>query len=313
LSQTTASPLPGAARSHAAHDNVARGIGCMVLGVLVFSSMDVAIKWMAPTYPIVQIVFFRNLFAFLPIALFLPGSGGLGSLRTRALGGHLLRSVAGLASMFLGFWGLALLPLGDAVALGQSAPIFVTALSVPLLAEIVGIRRWSAVVIGFLGVLLMTRPGSGIFDPAALLPIGGAMTYAGVVIMVRKLNRTDAPSTIVFYFTLFAAAVSGLALPFVWVTPDLVDFLLLASIGILGGFGQFAITYAFRLAPVAIVAPFDYLSLVFAVGFGFAIWHEVPDAWLLGGAAIVVASGLYILHRETKLGRRRLPSPAPHP
>jgi drug/metabolite transporter (DMT)-like permease len=158
----------------------------------------------------------------------------------------------------------------------------------------------------------MTRPGSGIFDAAALLPIAGAVCYAAVVVLVRRLNRTEAAITIVFYFTLFGAVVSGLALPFVWVTPDLVDFLLLVSIGLLGGFAQFGITYAFRLAPVAIVAPFDYLGLVFAMVFGFAVWHEVPDAWLLTGAAVVVGSGLYILHRETKLGRRRQPSPELH-
>ncbi len=309
MTQTTLTPL----RRPASADDVARGIGFMLLAVLLFATMDLVIKWVAADYPIVQIVFFRNLFAFLPIALSLRrGGGGLALLRTRTLGNHVLRGVLGIASMVFGFWGLALLPLGDAVALGQSAPIFVTALSVPLLAEKVGVRRWSAVVVGFLGVVLMTRPGSGIFDPAALLPVAGAATYAMVVILVRRLNRTEAPATIVFYFTLFATLASGLVLPFVWVTPDVVGFLLLAGIGILGGCGQFAITYAFRLAPVAIVAPFDYLSLVFAMAFGYVIWHEVPDAWLLTGAAIVVASGLYILHRETKLGRRR-PVPPPHP
>ncbi|MBX6324274.1 MAG: DMT family transporter [Rhodospirillaceae bacterium] len=284
----------------------------MLLSVLLFATMDLVIKWVSADYPIVQIVFFRNAFAFLPIALALRRNGGVASLRTRALGAHVLRGALGIASMYLGFWGLALLPLGDAVALGQSAPIFVTALSVPLLGERVGVRRWSAVTAGFLGVVLMTRPGSGLFDPAALLPLAGAAAYGLVVILVRRLNRTEAPTTIVFYFTLFAVVVSGSALPFVWVGPDLVDFLLLAGIGILGGCAQLAVTYAFRLAPVAVVAPFDYLSLVFAMVFGYAVWREVPDLWLLSGAAIVVASGLYILRRETRLGRRR-PVPALRP
>jgi drug/metabolite transporter (DMT)-like permease len=176
---------------------------------------------------------------------------------------------------------------------------------VPLLGEKVGIRRWSAVVIGFIGILVMTRPGAGVFEPAALFAIGGALFYALAMISVRRLSMTEPAAAIVFYFTLFATAVGALSLPFQWVTPDVQGFLMLAGIGLIGGFAQLAMTQAFRLSPVAVIAPFDYGALVFAVGFGYLIWDDVPDEFIIVGSLIVIASGLYILHRETRLARQR--------
>ena len=279
----------------------------MVLAVFLFTCMDAVVKWVGQTYPVGQIVFFRNVFAFLPILYFVSRTGGVAVLRTRQLGGHMLRGLVGVAAMACFFAAYTLLPLGDAVAIGMSGPIFMTAFSVPLLGETVGLRRWSAVVVGFAGVLLMTRPGVGSLAPGALLALSGAVFYALAMILIRKLSRTEHPTTIVFYFTLFATLAGAVSLPFgQWVTPaTLLDLGLLVAIGLIGGFAQFAMTHAFRLAPVAIVAPFDYLALVFAMALGYAIWQELPDAWILSGAAVVVASGLYILHRETVLARQR--------
>lgn len=308
--------MPTAAALAFPAQNVVRGIGLMAISVLLFSSMDVLIKWTSDLgYHTAQVIFFRNLFALVPVVFFVARAGGAASLRVRDPWGHVWRGGAGVASMFGFFGALALLPLGDAVALGQSGPIFLTALSVPLLAEKVGVRRWTAVIVGFAGVIVMTRPGAGVFDPAALLAIGGAFFYAIAMIMVRKLNRSESPAAIVFWFTMIALTVSGLVLPFVWVTPDWLGFVGLASIGLIGGFAQLTMTYAFRMAPVAVIAPFEYLALVYAMTFGFLFWHEVPDAWLITGAAIVAASGLYILHRETRPGRRHPAPPAPevHP
>ncbi len=287
-------------------DAAARGIALMVLSVLLFSCMDALVKWVSEIHPVGQIVFFRNLFAFLPVALFVHRAGGLGVLRTRRLGGHALRAVVGIAAMACFFAAFSLMPLGDAVALGMSGPIFLTALSVPLLGEKVGVRRWSAVIVGFLGVLVMTRPGAGVFDPVALLPLAGAVFYALAMVSIRKLSATEPPVAIVFYFTLFATLAAALSLPVQWVTPPtLIDLLLLVSVGLVGGVAQLAMTQAFRLAPVALIAPFDYAALVFAVALGYLIWGDVPDAFLLFGAGIVIGSGLYILHRETMLARRR--------
>jgi drug/metabolite transporter (DMT)-like permease len=292
-----------------------RGIALMVLSVFLFTCMDAVVKWVGQTHPVGQIVFFRNLFAFLPILYFVGRTGGVAVLRTRNIGGHLWRGLVGVGSMGCLFAAYSLLPLGDAVALAMSGPIFMTALSVPLLGEIVGRRRWTAVAIGFAGVLLMTRPGVGSLAPGAVLALSGAVFYALAMISIRKLSRTEHPTTIVFYFTLFAMLAGAASLPFgQWVTPaSALDLGLLIAVGLLGGLAQFAMTHAFRLAPVALVAPFDYLALVFAMAFGYAIWRELPDGWILSGAAVVVASGLYILHRETVLARQRRPATIPEP
>ena len=142
-----------------------------------------------------------------------------------------------------------------------------------------------------------------LFDPAAFFALGGAVFYALAMISIRWLSATEPAATTVFYFTLFATIVGALTLPFQWQTPDVDGFVILAGIGLIGGIAQMAMTQAFRLAPASIVAPFEYLALVFAVGLGYAFWDEVPDAFIIAGSAIVIASGLYILHREAVRGR----------
>jgi len=293
---------------------VLRGIVLMVLSVFLFSSMDAMIKWATSDYPTGQIVFFRNFLAFVPVLLFFWRGGSAMTLRTRRIGGHLARGVVGVASMFCFFLAFGLLPLADTIALGMSGPIFLTALSVPLLGERVGIRRWSAVLAGFAGVLIMVRPGSGVFEFKALTAIAGAFFYALAMVSIRRLSRSEPAGTIVFYFTLFAMIAGLLTLPLAWLAPewigpwawpDAAGWTILIGIGLLGGTAQLTLTYAFKLAPVAVIAPFEYGSLVFGVVLGLLIWREVPDRYILCGAAIVVASGLYILYRETKL--RRLP------
>jgi drug/metabolite transporter (DMT)-like permease len=232
---------------------------------------------------------------------------------TRRPWGQVTRAAVGLLSMLCFFKAFALLPLGDAVALAMSGPIFLTALSVPLLGERVGIRRWSAVVVGFLGVVIMTRPGSGSLQLGAALAIGGAVFYALAMVSVRRLSATEGSTAIVFYMALFSTVATGIVLPFFWVDPDARGWMLLVAIGLLGGVAQMLMTQAFRFAPVATIAPFEYLALVYATGLGYLIWGDIPDVWIIGGAAVVVASGLYILHREAVLGRPRPPGPAAHP
>ncbi len=294
----TGTPLAPAA-------SAAQGIYCMLAAVFLFSGMDALIKWASAVYPIGQIIFFRNLLAFVPVFIYVSQAGGLAVLRTRRLGGHIVRGIVGILSMVCIFSAFALMPLAEAVALALSAPIFMTALSVPLLGEQVGIRRWSAVIVGFVGVLIMTRPGTGVFQPVALLAVGGALFYALAMISIRRLGTTESSATTVFYFTLFATAAGAASLPFQWVAPDLAGYLQLVGIGLVGGVAQLALTQAFRLAPVGLIAPFDYGALVFAVLFGYALWNEVPDAWIVAGSLVVIASGLYILYRETRLARLR--------
>jgi drug/metabolite transporter (DMT)-like permease len=278
---------------------IARGIFFMLLAAFLFSCMDALVKLATDRHPTGQIVFFRNLFALLPLYFFVRQAGGLAILRTQRLGQHILRSLGGIASMIFLFLAYAWMPLADAVAIGLSGPIFLTALSVPLLGEHVGWRRWAAVFAGFIGILVITRPGSGVFGPAALLPLAGAFFYALAMVQIRKLSTSEPPARIVFYFTISAVIVGAISLPWQWVTPTPLSLAYLIGIGFVGGFAQMAMTHAFRLAPVAVVAPFDYTALVFATGFGYAIWGQIPDRYIWAGAAIVIASGLYILHRET--------------
>lgn len=283
----------------AAHvDARARGVGLLLLAVLVFSVMDALIKWLAAGYPVMQIVFFRSIFAFIPCAILIARSGGLASLATRKPGAHVLRSMIGVVAMVCMFYAFSVMRLVDVVAIGFSSPLFVTALSVPLLGEFVGWRRWSAVGVGFMGVLVMVRPGVAVFEPTALIALAGALCMALAMIAVRRLCATETSASILFYFTLATTTVSGLAMPFQWVTPDAIDLALLACVGLLGGTAHLTLVEAYRRAEVSLLAPFDYSAMIWVALFGYLVWDESPDAWIVTGVAIVIASGLYILRRE---------------
>jgi drug/metabolite transporter (DMT)-like permease len=281
-----------------------RGILYMLAAVLVFAFMDALVKLAAEEHPTGQIIFFRNLFAFIPLYFFIRRAGGVSVLRTRHVAQHVVRSAAGIASMAATFLAFALMPLADVVAIGLSAPIFLTALSVPMLGEQVGWRRWSAVGLGFLGILVITRPGTGVFGFSALIPLGSAALYALAMVQIRKVATREPAATMVFYFTLSATLIGAASLPWQWVTPRPLMLICLIAIGLLGGLAQMALTQAYRLAPVSLVAPFEYVSLPFAALFGYAIWGQVPDRFVWLGAGIVIASGLYILHREAVRRRR---------
>jgi drug/metabolite transporter (DMT)-like permease len=288
------------------------GIALINLAVVVFTSMDAIIKLVSETFPTGQLVFFRNLFAFGPILVFMLAQGGGLQFRTRHGFGHLARGLFGVSAMYCYFLSYKLLPLSDAIALGLSGPIFLTILSIPFLGERVGLRRWSACLVGFIGVLIMTRPGAGVWQAEALVPLLAAVFYALAMISIRKLTATEGSGTIVFYFTLFAT-LAGLATAplgavdpeLAWVWPSGGEWLIVLAIGLMGGCGQILITIAFRCAPVSVVAPFDYMALVYGFLLGWMVFEEVPDWYLIVGGATVVASGLYIVHRETVVARQR--------
>jgi len=281
------------------------GISFMLLSVALFSGMDGLIKWLGADYPTLQIVFFRSLFAFVPLSFFLFRSGSLAALKTRSLRGHILRAMVGLSAMSIFFYAFSKMPLANVVAIGFAAPLFVTALSVPLLGERVGPRRWTAIVIGFIGVLTMVRPDEGVFERVAWLALAGTVFYALAMIFVRRLSRTETSVAIVFYFSLACTLVSGAVLPFVWVTPDALGWTLLIAVGLIGGLAQLAMTNAFRLAEASVVAPFDYSAMLWTAMVGYLFWQEVPGLHIWLGVAVVVASGLYIAQREARLGLPR--------
>lgn len=276
----------------------ARGIAYALLGVFLFSAHDVLVKWLVADYPVLEIIFFRSLAALIPCALFVRREGGVRALRTRRRSLLLLRGLLGVSAFGPFYLAYAFLPLADVIAIGFSAPLFVTALSAPLLGEKVGWRRWAAVVVGFLGVLVMVRPGSTMFEAAALLALAGSALYALAMIVTRRLVATETTAAVIVFANLVYIAVGGLSLPFRWVAPSAGDALLLAALGLITGCAQFWMTQAYRYARAATVAPFDYTALIWAVLFGYLIWGDVPGVGVALGASLVIATGLYILRRE---------------
>jgi drug/metabolite transporter (DMT)-like permease len=259
--------------------------------------------------PVLEIIFFRNAFAFIPVLIYISRTSGLSILRTDRPGAHLTRSAVGLTGMICGFTAVSLLPLTQSTAISFSAPLFMTALSALVLKEPVSPHRWAAVAVGFVGVLIMVHPDPRQFASVGVLfAIAAAVGSAGAMIAIREISRTEPGPTIVFYFTLAGAVVGLASLPFGWVVPDAHLLGLLVSAGLIGGTGQLLLTEAIRRAPVAVVAPFDYTQLVWAGLIGFAVWGEQPHLPTLVGAMVVALSSTYILWRE--IGRTRNRAPA---
>jgi drug/metabolite transporter (DMT)-like permease len=284
--------------------SAAEGIAFYATGIFLLCIMDALIKWLAADYPVGQIVFFRSLVGLIPVAAVTLHMGGIERLRTRRLGVHVLRGLIGAVATFAFFYAFALLPLADAYAIGFAAPMFMTALSVPILGEAVGWRRWTAVAVGFAGVLVMVRPAQGgaegLLGTGAAVALLGTGGYALSMVMMRLFGRTETNEAMVFYATLFVTLAGAATLPFGWVTPDGRDLSLLIALGLLGGIGSLMMAQAFRVATPSIVVPFEYTGMVWGVGFGYFFWDDIPDAWIWAGSALVIGSGLYMLFRETR-------------
>lgn len=280
------------------------GIGFFLLATLLFGIMDALIKHLTVDYGTWQIMFFRAVFSLLPIGILIMRTGGVTSLRTKSVTAHAARSLMGVAAAYRFFFAFGVMPLADVYAIGFAAPLFMTALSVPILKEKVGWRRWLAVLVGFGGVMVMLRPGQGMFTLLALIPLAGAFFYALSMLFVRALSRTESNGAITFYFVTTMGVVSGVCMIPGFRTPDAQGLGLLALVGIIGGMAQIVFTQAFRLAAPSLLAPFEYVAMIWAAGFGYIFFAEVPDAAIWTGCAIVAASGLYIIHRETVLHRR---------
>lgn len=285
----------------AVSERIGFGIACALTGLFGMSAMDACAKLLGANYAISQVILARNAIGILAILVFLTTRGaGLTPLRPRRFDLLLLRTILGLGAAFLFFTSLRFLPLADAFAIAFAAPMFITALSVPLLGEHVGVRRWTAVTSGFVGVLVVMQPGTASFRPGALLPLGAALCYAIAMLIGRKMTREMTTSAIMFWPSLGAALATLVLMPSQWQTPSLSDLGLFVFMGVIGTVGMSLITQGYRHAPAAVIAPFDYSALLWAVIFGWVIWQDVPGPNVWIGSAILIASGLYILHRETK-------------
>ena len=294
---TTPSALPGQPR-------IILGIALRVAAMAMLACLSAIVKWTGSRgIPVFEIILFRNLFAFAPLGIYIWSTTGFEVLKTRRPLGHMARSAIGLTGMICGFTAVQHLPLTEATALQFTSPLFMTALSALILAESVGRHRWAAVVVGFVGVLIMAmaRPSVGSIDVLGVsLGIASAVAAAGAMVAIRQISDTERGPTIVFYFTLGGVVLGLVGSMFNWVTPDPLTLGVLILGGLFGGVGQLLLTEALRQAPVGVIAPFDYTQLVWAALFGFVVWGELPHPLTLVGAVVVAGSGVYILHRELR-------------
>ena len=285
----------------ASHERVARltGIALMCGAVACFAMLDTTAKYLNLYMSTLQVVWARYTGAFLfPFIVSNPWTRP-GLTRTKRPLLQLVRSMLLLASTLCNFAALRYLQLDEAIALIFSTPFFVAALSGPILGEWVHWRRWTAIAVGFVGVLVVTRPGAGSFHPAALLSLSAALCYALYSISTRILARTDSNETTLFYSNLVGFLALMPVVPFAWTTPgDPLVIALMVATGAIGSFGHYLLIAAHRLAPAAVLSPFIYIEIVLVTALGFLVFGDVPSRFTLTGAAIVVASGLYILQRE---------------
>ena len=277
-----------------------RGIACMVAGFALLTLNDAVLKWLTASYPTGQIVFMRSIFVMILVWLIALRFGGLRTLRVVNLRGQLVRAVTMTVATLLFVTSLRLMPLADAVAIAFSAPLFVTALAGPLLGEHVGWRRWVAVLVGFGGVLVMFRPTGETVRLVALLPLCVAFASAFKDIVTRHITATESSVAILFITTLALGAAGLVTLVFGWRAITLFDLGLFALGGFLLGSAQYLTIEAFRYAEAAVVSPFEYSAVLWAMLYGFLIWGDVPDRWIIAGSVLVIGSGLYILHRESR-------------
>jgi drug/metabolite transporter (DMT)-like permease len=283
------------------------GIALKLAATLAFSLMYVAIK-LAGAVPLGEVIFFRGLFAIVPLfALSFYTHGPRSLIRTKHPWLHLRRSIAGTAGMFLNFAALVRLPLADVTAFSFVAPIFATVLAALLLNEKVGPHRGFAVVVGFAGVLLMVEPHGMLGGFAAGSPLGAAMALfaalfsAVVVVFIRQMSATEASEAIVFYFMIVCAAAGAVTLIWDFAPLNWTQIGWLVLCGVLGGVGQVCMTYCYRYAEPSLLAPFDYAAMIWAMALGYFIFAEIPEINVLVGAAVVIVSSLYIVWRERRL------------
>lgn len=292
--------------------NSLRGVGLYLSAVLMFAGMDAATKLLVLGLPAAQVMWARFTFHLLVIAIVLRAWGVRLPWWPRAPGLQVLRSLLLAACNLLFAMALVHVRLADATAIGFAGPVMTVALAAVWLRERVGWRRWTGVAVGLAGVLMILRPGLGVVHPAASLVLASAGIFAVYQILTRRLAGVDPPSTTIFQTGLWATLATSLAMPFVWVSPDATGWLLLVTLGVLGGFGHFLLVLAFDRAPASLIAPMAYAQLVLAVLFGVVLFGEFPDWATVAGALVITVGGLLVLSggasRQAEAARTVLPT-----
>ena len=308
------------------------GIALKVAATFAFAAMSALIKTASPRFPVGEVVLFRSLFALAVLVAWLAWRGEFPhALHTRRKLGHIGRSIAGSGGMFANFIALSLLPLADATALTFATPLIVVPLAALTLGETVRFYRWAAVALGFVGVVVMLSDhlGEGLSDSAAarssmgaMIALAGAVSSAVAMIQTRRLTQSEPTGAIVFYFSSLTAAISAalLMVAALWpaeapgaafmagqrfVAPSPGEFVLLGSIGVLGGTGQILMTHSYRFADASVIAAFDYVAMIWAAALGYALFAETPSPRILVGAAIVASAGVFVIWREHSARRIR--------
>jgi drug/metabolite transporter (DMT)-like permease len=299
--------------------NTSRGIVLKLISAVLFAVMSALIRYLGARYPIGEVVFYRSAFALVPVLAVYAWRGELAAtVRTDSPFGQASRGALSIVGMFCNFGALARLPLIEANAISFTSPLFGVALAALVLKERVRIYRWSAVIIGFLGVLVVLSPHLSSEELAIVMAsatslagvtyaLAGSLTNAGTMIQTRHLTRSESTSSIVFYFSLICALSGLVTLPFGWVAPIGVEFAVLAAIGFLGGVGHILLTESYRYAAASVVAPFDYTSMIWALVLGYAMFGETPTIAIVVGSVIIAGAGLFVIWRERQLGLKRRP------
>jgi drug/metabolite transporter (DMT)-like permease len=295
--------------------NFIKAISLKLLSALLFAVMSALVRFLGEKYPVGQIVFFRSAFAVLPVLVIYAWRHELAAaVRTARPLGHVGRGFISILGMFCNFAALARLPIVDATAISFASPLITVALAAIFLKERVRIYRWSAVIVGLLGILVMLAP---YFDPAlhaeaaastvgVAFAITGAVSSAANVIQTRRLTQTETTSSIVLYFSLICALAGLATWPFGWLRPTWLEFGALLTIGLCGGLAHLLLTESYRLAPASLLAPFDYTSMIWVFLLGYFFFNELPTVFVLAGAGIIAGAGLFVLWRERQLGLQRL-------
>ena len=275
----------------------------MLMSVCAFSIMDIIVKW-SEAYPLGQVLFFRGFFGVILYFIIMPRDRIKNFYLTKRPGLHFLRCMSGLIALVAIFIALRNLPLATVVSISFAAPIFTTIFSIFLLSEKVGMFRWIAVAVGFLGILIIAEPGFSSFNIYFIYPIIFCLGLSYVAIAIRQLSTTEPVWLISLYFSIAITLVSLVTLPYGWVMPNFGDLLLLMLIGVFGGVANLWLGQSYKLAEVSLVSPLKYLALVFAIAFGYFIWDEIPSFKTLLGASLVIISSIIIFRREIYLKKQ---------